>query len=188
MMNLLRHTFLVLFLVFSFGNLIGQSISNDSTQIKIATKAELFWAMPPEPIGFINDYDHLYSKIEVKAIDKIITDYEKKTTVEICVVTIDSSLVLRENFDTLATHLLNIWGVGKSIKNNGILMLVCKEYRKIRISNGFGIEKILSNEETKLIIDNFFIPNFKKNEYYKGTLSGLKEIMKKLNQKFKLKK
>ena len=53
----------------------------------------------------------------------------------------------------------------------------------MRIQNGNGTEKIFTNEETQLVIDNYFIPYFKKEEYFNGTLSGLKEIMRILKSK-----
>jgi len=50
-------------------------------------------------------------------------------------------------------------------------------YHKMTIRNGYGIEKILSDSETKEIIDNAFIPSFRKDEYYQGTLNGLNKLM-----------
>ena len=50
----------------------------------------------------------------------------------------------------------------------------------IRIQNGYGIENILTNEETKQIIDNYFIPNFKTGNFFEGTKQGTVELMEKL--------
>jgi uncharacterized protein len=180
--------FLVIIQSLIVEKLVAQSIINDSTEIKILTKADSFLVISSKPAGYVNDYARLYFKNEIRNIENIIKAYEKKTTVEIALVTIDTKFVGKENFDSLANHLLNSWGVGKKVKNNGILILICKQYRKMRISNGYGIEKILTDAETKLIIDKSFIPYFKKDEYYTGTINGLKKIMSILNSKLKLKK
>jgi uncharacterized membrane protein YgcG len=54
--------------------------------------------------------------------------------------------------------------------------------RKIRIENGLGIEKVLTNEKTKEIMDKNIIPYYKKMEYYQGTLEGLYAIMNGLEE------
>lgn len=80
-------------------------------------------------------------------------------------------------------HIAQTWKIGKAEKDNGILIGISKGYRRIRIQNGNGIEKIITDEETKKIIENYFIPEFKKGEYYKGTLNGLREIINVLKSK-----
>lgn len=71
----------------------------------------------------------------------------------------------------------------KKHKDNGVLIAISKGYRQIRIQNGNGIEKIITDNETKEIIDNFFIPDFKKGNYYDGTLKGLVELINLLKPK-----
>jgi len=54
---------------------------------------------------------------------------------------------------------------------------ICRGYRKMRIQNGDGIEKILTDRETKEIIDTAFIPSFKDGKYFEGTLIGVKTLI-----------
>lgn len=82
-------------------------------------------------------------------------------------------------------RLANTWGVGKKEKNNGVTICISKGYRRMRICNGYGIEKVLSDAETKAIVDRDFIPSFKAGDYYKGTLMGLEAIMARLDAKMK---
>ena len=56
----------------------------------------------------------------------------------------------------------------------------------MRIQNGIGIEKVLSNIETRQIIDSGFIPGFKEEKYFESTQEGLlilTEVLKKKMQK-----
>ena len=53
----------------------------------------------------------------------------------------------------------------------------------MRIQNGYGIEKMISDAETKEVIDKFFVPSFKNGEYYEGTLIGLSKLIELLNSK-----
>ena len=134
----------------------------------------------PKPNGFVSDFENLLSDKQKEYLDSLITDYEKQTKIEIAVVTLDSSMTSAETFDNYTLKLANYWGLGKQDLDNGVLIGVSSTLRKIRIQNGFGIEEILSDEETKKIIDAFFIPNFKKGNYFVGIKVGTKEIMKKL--------
>jgi len=83
------------------------------------------------------------------------------------------------DLDEYATQLFNFWGIGTKLKNNGVLMLLCKSCRKVVIRNGYGIEKQISDAETKIIV-NKMIPYFKVEQYYSGILAGLQELIKKL--------
>jgi uncharacterized protein len=69
----------------------------------------------------------------------------------------------------------------KKEKNNGILILISTGHRRIRISNGYGIEKILSDTETKEIIDTIILPEFRNGEYFNGTKKGIIALKDKLD-------
>lgn len=120
-----------------------------------------------------------------KVLDSIVSKFERASTIEICIFTLDSTMTTKEGFDDFVLHIHNTLGVGKKMKNNGIVIGISQSLKKIRISNGYGIEKILSDSETKHIIDTEFIPFFKQSDYYGGTLNGLKYLITKLEEKMK---
>jgi len=134
----------------------------------------------PRPEGYVNDFEHLFTREQVDTLDDLLHVYEQRTSIEIAVMTIDTSLTLAANFDFFTLKTMSAWGVGKKEKNNGILIGISRSFRKIRIQNGSGIEKMLPNVQTKKIIDEAFIPFFKKGQYYEGTLNGLKTLMQRL--------
>lgn len=159
-------------------------IKNDSLKNKsVELFRKIFWENLPKPVSFTNDYENLYSDAEQTKLDSIITKFEKETTFEIGIVTIDTIKTSKENFNNLSLHIAQTWGIGKKDKENGILIAISKGYRRIRIEHGNGIEKIIIEKETSEIIENYFIPEFRKGEYYKGTLNGLNEIIKLLKSK-----
>jgi uncharacterized protein len=145
-----------------------------------------YWDHLPTPSRYVNDYENILTKEQALTLDSIITTYEKATTNEIVLVTLDSFVCEKNNFNNLISHIFNEWGIGKKEKNNGILIGISKSHRIIRIGNGYGIEKIISDEETKKLVDTYFIPYFKKGEYYKGAYTGLIELMKLLNTNSKV--
>lgn len=141
-----------------------------------------FWEKLPDPIGFVNDFENILTQKEEKELNKLITDYEKKTTVEIAIVTIPTSATSEEKFNDLSFHIAKTWGVGKKIKNNGILIAISGGYSKIRIQNGLGIEKILSDEMTKKVIDEKMISSFKESNYFEGLKNGVIELIRILDK------
>ena len=95
----------------------------------------------------------------------------------------DFEYISEEKFEDLTLHMARTWKIGKVDKDNGILIGISKGYRRIRIQNGNGIEKIITDDETKNIIEKYFIPYFRKSEYYDGTFIGLGELIKLLKNK-----
>lgn len=132
--------------------------------------------MDVRPVGWVNDFEFILTPTEEENLSSILSQYEKKTSVELAVITIDTSWIAKNSFDSLITVFHKSWGVGKKEKNNGIVIGVSKGYRKIRISNGYGIEPILSDNETKKIIDELIIPEFKNGMYYEGLRKGILRI------------
>ena len=139
----------------------------------------------PNPYNWTNDFETIFSKDEEANLNQIITDFEKETTAEIAIVTLDTLIVSKENFDELSLHIAKTWRIGKKEKSNGILIAISKGHRQIRIQNGDGIVPILSDEETTEIILNQMIPYFKKEKYFEGTQSGLLKIIELLKNRLK---
>lgn len=132
----------------------------------------------PSPLGVVSDYENIFSEDEVLNLTKIITNYEKATTRQIAFITL-KSIEPYNNIIDYSTDLANEWGIGKVKENNGILIILSSNLRKIRISTGYGTEKILTDEICKEIIDNTIIPEFKQGEYYTGIEKGILAIINK---------
>src|SRR5688572_11547238 len=113
---------LIFFIVFSFLCATGcgqvknndtTSRYNDSTSLQDeVTIAELKKQVPP-PRGWINDFANILTDLEIKKLDSIIGRYEKNTTIEIAVVTLDSTYTSANEFDNYSLVLAMNWGIGK---------------------------------------------------------------------------
>jgi uncharacterized protein len=136
----------------------------------------------PSAKGLINDFVQLFTDDELKTLDSLVSTFESATTVEISIATINSKMVKNEDFEDYTLVMASMWGIGKKGKNNGLLIAICPDLRRMRIQNGYGIENVLSDAETKNIIDNYFIPKFKEGKYFEGTKDGIIAIINKLKQ------
>lgn len=84
------------------------------------------------------------------------------------------------NGDALEDYSLKVargWGIGEKGKDNGVLLLVVKNDRKVRIEVGYGLEGPLPDARASRIIRDRIIPNFRDNKFYEGIDSGLQGII-----------
>ncbi len=137
----------------------------------------------PMAKGFVNDFAHVLTQAEYQRLDSLLIAHEKNTTNEIAIIIFDTIPIPKKEFDDFTLKLANQWGIGKKETNNGIAVCLCIKMQKIRIQNGRGIEKILSDSTTKKIIDNLMLPEFKKQAYYNGLVNGVDAIMQSITTK-----
>lgn len=136
----------------------------------------------PKHYGYVNDFEEILNEAEEKSLTKILSGHEKQTTNQIAIATLPD-MENYTDFEKYCLDLSNHWAVGQKDKNNGVLICVSKNLRQIQIRNGLGIETILTNEETRHIIDENMIPSFKKGDYFTGLKNGVEEIINELKQK-----
>ena len=130
----------------------------------------------PIPLGIINDYSDVLSRDEELELWGILYKYDVKTTRQIVVVTIDN-ISGYDDIQKYASDLGNEWGVGTAEKDNGLVIVLSIPLRQLGIATGAGVDHILTDEICKRVIDNIFIPEFKKGEYYKGIKKGINELI-----------
>ncbi len=134
----------------------------------------------PQPKGYVNDYEQLFTPQQEDSLTMAIEDYEQRTTNEIAIVTLEESMIKDADMHDYTLFLLRTWGVGKRKKNNGILIGICKSRRSIVIQNGYGIERVFTNAATKKVIEEDFLPSFREGKYFEGTYKGLLSLMSKV--------
>lgn len=183
-----------IFFVFVTGlNVTGQSVPDYKPYEKMnvselnAYRQSIWDSLPA--IGWVNDFEGLYNSNEEDSLESRLQHFEKLTTVEIAIVTVDSNMVQQGQFNDFSDHLLKVWGIGKFTKKNGIVICISRDYKKLFISTGAGILKFMSDDNKYRIMAQDFIPAFNEHKYYEGTLQGLNEIMNKIiKEKDKLEK
>lgn len=79
---------------------------------------------------------------------------------------------------------LKQWGIGQKDKDNGILILLAKDDRKIGINTGYGVEHLLTDATSKRIIERDIIPYFKRNDYYGGLDRATDAIFEVMNGEY----
>ena len=128
----------------------------------------------PNYSAYVNDYAGvLQSGIKTQTED-LIAKVEKETNSEIAVAIVSS--LEGVSVEEYAVTLFEKWGVGKKKEDNGVLLLVAIEDRKLRIEVGYGLEGTITDLEAGNIIDDVIVPKFKQNDYSTGVYDGVVAI------------
>lgn len=147
--------------------------------------AQIEKAIPqkPNPPKLVNDFTGTLTKQQVDALEAKLVAYDDSTSNQIAVVVVTTTGDY--TVSDFALQILRQWGVGNKDINNGIVVLVAKEDRKINIQVGYGLEGALPDVTAKRIIENEITPNFKEGNYYRGIDEGLDAIIKATKGEYK---
>ncbi|WOD44128.1 TPM domain-containing protein [Hwangdonia lutea] len=140
----------------------------------------------PEKPSFIPpviDSTKTLSTKEYKLLFDKLKHYNDSTSTEILIVIIPTTK--GENIGLLAPKWGHKWGIGQKKEDNGILVLLAKDDRKIWIAPGYGVEHKLTAGINGEIIRNIIIPEFKRNDYYRGLDKGIDAIFQVLSGEYK---
>jgi uncharacterized protein len=100
---------------------------------------------------------------------------ETKSTDQLVVATVRS--LQGTSVEDYANRLFREWRLGQQGKNNGVLMLVAPNDRKVRIEVGYGLEGTLPDAVSKLIIENAILPRFRANDFAGGISRGVDDVI-----------
>ena len=125
--------------------------------------------------GWVTDKAEILSNSTEAQLNRIISELEAKTGVEIAVVTVPETAPATPKEFT--TELFNYWGIGKAGEDNGVLFLISVDDRRVEIETGYGVEGILPDAKVGKIIDTKIVPRFKQKDFDGGTLAGTKAMV-----------
>jgi uncharacterized protein len=131
----------------------------------------------PKPANWVNDFDNLFTEQQEDDLNSIISGFEKKSGMQIAVVTLDSFSVSKDDASGIGLKIFNAWGVGTKKKNDGLLITIINNYGYMRINTGTGTQQILNDQSADSIMRAAFFPSFAKGELYKGTLTGVNALI-----------
>jgi uncharacterized protein len=130
----------------------------------------------PNPPRLVNDYAGVLSSEENNALEQKLVAYFDSTSTQIAIV-IESSLDGDDLFD-YSQRLATEWGIGEKGRNNGVLIYVAINDRKVRIHTGYGMEATITDALTTRIRQEQINPNFKAGNYFEGLDEATTIIMK----------
>ncbi|MDG3497323.1 MULTISPECIES: TPM domain-containing protein [Pseudanabaena] len=147
------------------------------------------WATPIQDIPnprktngtWVSDVANILSAETESRINQRITQLEARNGSEVAVVTVPDISPLASP-KAYATQLFNTWGIGKRGLDNGVLLLISVNERRLEIETGRGLTSRLSNAQVTQIIETKIKPEFKLRKFDQGTINGVEEITNRLEQ------
>ncbi len=124
----------------------------------------------PKPVGYVNDFANVISADQKAQLNSIILELKQKTQAEIVVVTLNS--LDGYPIEDVSLEIGRQWKVGQKGKDNGVIILVAPNDKKMRIETGYGTEGVIPDSKAGRIRDTYMIPYFKTGNYGKGILLG----------------
>ena len=112
-------------------------------------------------------------------IDARLAEHEKKTTDQVVVVTLRS--LSGHAIEDYGYQLGRHWQIGQKDKNNGVILIVAPNERRVRIEVGYGLEGVLPDAVANFIIQNSILPRFRANDFPGGIRRGVEDILQVLS-------
>jgi uncharacterized protein len=128
----------------------------------------------PALTGRVVDDANLLSPADRAELTADLKALEDKSSDQVVVVTLPSlhGYAIEDYGYQLGRH----WGIGTKEFDNGVLLIVAPNERKVRIEVGYGLEPILTDALTKIIIENGILPRFRAGDFPGGIKDGVRDI------------
>lgn len=139
--------------------------------------------VPKRSDGYVTDKAGLLSPSARAKLEDTLKSFEDKTSNQIVVVTFPS--LGGQSLEDFSIHLAETWKVGQKGKDNGVIFLIFKNDRKMRIEVGYGLEGVLPDAVSGQIISRIVAPHFRTNNYEKGVFAGVDAIIQAIQREFK---
>ena len=132
----------------------------------------------PALTGRIVDNAGLLSPEKEAVLTTTLEALERDTSDQLVVVTVES--LDGQEIEDFGYQLGRAWRIGQADTDNGILLIVAPEERKVRIEVGYGLESIMTDAMSALIIHNDILPAFREGSFERGIEQGVDAIDRQL--------
>ena len=148
-----------------------------SVAIVLLLAAATAWAAEepaiPKPAGYVSDTAGVMGEWAGKT-EALCRKIEAQTTSEVAVLTVRSTAPL--DAQQYAMQVFDRWKIGKKGKDNGVLILVAVDDRKMWIATGYGVEGVLPDGKVGEIRDRILRPLFRQSRYGEGIYMGVTAV------------
>lgn len=147
--------------------------------------AQSGFKIPKKPNKQTSVYDdaNVFTPSQKQALEQKLIRYSDTTSTQIVVATVKT--LNGDDISLIGANWLSKWGIGQEKEDNGILILLAMEDRKVDIATGYGIEYLLTDLLAERVINRIMIPEFKAGNYYAGIDKGTTAIFEVLNGEYK---
>ncbi|HEY5969761.1 MAG TPA: TPM domain-containing protein [Chitinophagaceae bacterium] len=157
----MKRSFLFLSLIFS---------------VSVYAQTDVVPKKPSLAEGLVLDQTKTLTSEQLHTLREKLLAYDRSTSNQIAIVIIPA--LKGNSIEDVALEIGRGWGVGQANNDNGVVILIAKDDRKMRIEVGTGLEGAVTDYVTSSIIQNTLRPNFREDNYYRGLTEAVDEIIK----------
>ncbi|MBE0585048.1 MAG: TPM domain-containing protein, partial [Desulfofustis sp.] len=129
-------------------------------------------ALPvPKLSGRVNDYAGMLAPATTRQLETVLADLETSDSTQIVVLTIAS--LEGDSLEDFSLRVVEQWRIGQQDLDNGALLLVARDDRKLRIEVGYGLEGSLTDLVAGQIIRTVITPHFRLGNFDQGIIDGV---------------
>jgi len=133
-------------------------------------------AAVPALRGRVNDYAQILTPEQSNALDAQLARLEQDTGHQVAVLTLPS--LDGEDIEGFSIRVAENWKIGKKGFDNGVILIVAVNDRKLRLEVGYGLEGILPDLTANRIIRDYIVPLFRSGDFAAGIVSGINAVEK----------
>jgi uncharacterized protein len=139
------------------------------------------WAAPTFPAltGRVVDDAHILNAQTVADVTGKLAALEAKTSRQLVVVTLPS--LQGYDISDYGYQLGRAWGIGQAKLNNGVLLIIAPTEHKARIEVGYGLEPIVTDALSEVILQSAVLPKFRTGDYNAGVEGGVDALIQQLS-------
>lgn len=130
--------------------------------------------------SYVSNPDGILGAGTVAALNATLAQLERDTGAQVAVVAIDDTDP--HDIFSFAQALFEHWGIGDKDRDDGLLVLLVRDQRTIRLHTGYGLEGTLPDAVCKRIQEDFMVPEFKRGDYDAGLVAGVAQVKQLLTQ------
>ncbi|MGZ8293641.1 MAG: TPM domain-containing protein [Telluria sp.] len=138
----------------------------------------------PALTGHVTDQAGMLTADQRARLEAVLTDYETKSGSQIAVLLVKTTEP--EAIEQYGIRVVDQWKLGRKGIDDGVLLLVAKDnpssLRRLRIEAGRGVQGVLTDAQSKRILQDVIAPHFRQEQYYDGLVAGVGAIATLLNK------
>jgi uncharacterized protein len=130
----------------------------------------------PSLSGRVVDQTGTLSASDAAALTQRLKDLETRKGSQVAVLIVPTTQP--ETIEQFSIRVAEAWKIGRKKIDDGALLVVAKNDRKLRIESGYGLEGALTDVTSRRIIDEFIVPRFKEDDFAGGISSGIDRMIR----------
>lgn len=128
---------------------------------------------------FVADPGSLLGAGTKSRVNSVLTDLRKQTSAEVAVAVVPS--IGDVPIEDFSERLFTQWGLGKSDKDNGVLIVIALDQKRARIQTGYGVEGVLPDISAKKIINRSIIPYMREGDLDDAVEASVRDVARVLS-------